>query len=76
MSPLPTSLARHHGGDHVPPVVLADGELASQARRTAEGHRRAAAEYRARVAAGDPHADVWAVFAEYQDRHALALDLL
>ena len=74
--PLPTSLARHHGGDHVPPVVIADGELADHARRTAEGHRTAAAEYRARIAAGDPHASLWAVFAEYQDRHADALESL
>ena len=72
--PLPTSLARHHGGDHVPPVVIADGELAREARQTTEGHRSAAAEYRARIAAGDPHAAVWAVFAEYQDHYADALE--
>ena len=72
--PLPTSLARHHGGDHVPPVVSADGELAREARETAEGHRTAAAGYRARTAAGDPDADVWAGFAEYLDHHTAALD--
>ena len=77
--PLPTlrtalADARHHGGDHVPPVVIAPAELAREARRTAEGHRTAAAGYRARTAAGDPDASLWAVFAEYQDHHADALE--
>ena len=75
--PLPalrTALAesRHHGGDHVPPVEIAPDKLADEARKTAAGNRSAAAEYRTRT----DHPSLWAVFAEYQDHHADALESL